>query len=217
MAASRRCLNVPCAQCENGKPISLIDSAQPTMPHGGYRLGSSTSTRRQYPSARHATPARLLCSAARRRSLLRGCYSGELRAGASPAMLWCTRVLVTRSEATMERWMEGARTTRGSKRSGPAEDRAQPAEGRSRRTGGWIRADDVYPEYGGALTYRMQAETLRVRAGIACVFYACICTVTTARKWINSFRSIRFQSYAVESQVRKANKRIGNVSCRIQL
>jgi hypothetical protein len=31
------------------------------------------------------------------------------------------------------------------------------------------------------------------------------------------FRSIGFQSYAVESQIRKANKEIGNVSCRIQL
>jgi hypothetical protein len=49
-------------------------------------------------------------------------------------MLWLTRVPVTRSEATMERWMGVARTTRRSRRSGPAEDRAQPAEGRSRRS-----------------------------------------------------------------------------------
>ena len=48
---------------------------------------------------------------------------------------------------------------------------------------GRIRADDVYPEYGGALTYRMTAEALRVRADIACVTYTCTCTVTTARKW----------------------------------
>ncbi len=27
------CLNVTCVQCENGKSISLIDSAQPTMAH----------------------------------------------------------------------------------------------------------------------------------------------------------------------------------------
>ncbi len=27
------CLNVTCVQCENGKPISPIDSAQPTMAH----------------------------------------------------------------------------------------------------------------------------------------------------------------------------------------
>ncbi len=36
---------------------------------------------------------------------------------------------------------------------------------------------------GGAFTYRLTAETLRVRADIACVTYTCICTVTTARKW----------------------------------
>ncbi len=43
--------------------------------------------------------------------------------------------------------------------------------------------DDVYAEYRGALTDWMAAETLRVRADIACVTYTCICTVTTARKW----------------------------------
>ena len=31
------------------------------------------------------------------------------------------------------------------------------------------------------------------------------------------FRSIGFQSYAVESQIQPGNKRIGNVSCRIPL
>jgi hypothetical protein len=31
------------------------------------------------------------------------------------------------------------------------------------------------------------------------------------------FRSIRFQSYAVESQIRKANERDSNISCCIQL
>ncbi len=36
----------------------------------------------------------------------------------------------------------------------------------------------------GGLTYRMTAETLRVRADIAaCVTYLCTCTITTARKW----------------------------------
>jgi hypothetical protein len=37
-----------------------------------------------------------------RGTLLRVCYSGVLRAGVPPAMLWRTRVLVTRSEATVE-------------------------------------------------------------------------------------------------------------------
>jgi hypothetical protein len=142
------CLNVTCVQCENGKPISPIDSAQPTMAHGA-RTDS------------------------------------DLARGASPAMLWRTRVLVTRSEATMERWLEAARTTRSSTRSGPAEDRAQPAEGRGRRTGGGSGPTTSIRSTGGALTNRMTAETLRVRADIACVpvFYANICTVTTARKW----------------------------------
>ncbi len=31
------------------------------------------------------------------------------------------------------------------------------------------------------------------------------------------FRSIGFQSYAVESQIQTVSKRVGNVSCRIQL
>ncbi len=67
------------------------------------------------------------------------------RAGEPPAM-WHTRVPVTRSEATVERWMGAARTTRRSRRSGPAEDRAQPAEGLEQEDRGGIRADDVYPE-----------------------------------------------------------------------
>ncbi len=33
---------------------------------------------------------------------------------------------------------------------------------------------------GGALTYRMTVETLRVQADIACVTYTCTCAVTTA-------------------------------------
>ena len=52
---------------------------------------------------------------------------------------------------------------------------------------GRIRADDVYPECwrssGGAFTNQMTAETLRVRADIACVTYTCTYTVTAARKW----------------------------------
>jgi hypothetical protein len=118
-------------------------------------------------------------------TLLRLCYCGVLRAGALPAMLWRTRpgVLVTRSEATVEQWMEAAQTTRGSRRSGPAEDRAQPAGGRSRRTGGGSGLTTSIRNASGAFTYRMTAETLRVRADIACVTYTCICTVTTAQKW----------------------------------
>ena len=81
-----------------------------------------------------------------RGTLLRLCYCGVLRAGALPAMLWRTRVLVTRSEATVEQWMGAVRTTRSSRRSGPAEDRAQAGGGPEQEDRGRIRADDVYPE-----------------------------------------------------------------------
>ncbi len=129
-----------------------------------------------------------------RGTLLRLCYCGILRAGAPPAMLWrtrvlvtrseatverWTRVLVTRSEATVERWMKAARTTRGSRRTWPAEDRAQSEEGRSSRTGGGSGPTTSIRNAGGAFTNRMTAETLRVRVDIACVTYTCICTVTT--------------------------------------
>jgi hypothetical protein len=40
---------------------------------------------------------------------------------------------------------------------------------------------------GGAFTNRMMAETLGVRADIACVFYICIWAVTTTRSGIDSF------------------------------
>jgi hypothetical protein len=81
-----------------------------------------------------------------RGTLLRLCYRGVLRAGVPPAMLWRTRVLVTRSEATVERWMGAARATRSSRRRGPAEDRAQAGGGPEQEDRGRIRADDVYPE-----------------------------------------------------------------------
>ena len=122
-----------------------------------------------------------------RGTLLRLCYCGVLRSGATPAMVWRTRVQVTRSEATVERWMGAAQTTRRSRRSGPAEDRAQPAEGRSRRTGGGSRPTTSIRNAGGAFTNRMTAETLGVRADTACVFYICIWAVTTNRSGIDSF------------------------------
>jgi hypothetical protein len=82
----------------------------------------------------------------RRGTLLRLGYSEVLRAGPPPAMLWRIRVLVTRSEATVERWMGAAQTTRSSRRSWPAEDRAQAGGGPEQEDRGRIRADDVYPE-----------------------------------------------------------------------
>ena len=59
----------------------------------------------------------------------------------------------------------------------------QPAEGRSRRTGGGSGPTTSIRNDGGAFTNRMTAETLGVRADIACVTYTCTCTVTTVRKW----------------------------------
>ncbi len=113
-------LNVTCVQCENGKSISPVDIAQPTMAHDA----DADSDPARPPDGNHPSV------------LLRLCYCGVLRAGATPAMLWRTRFPMTRSEATMEQQMGAARTTRRSRRSGPAEERAQPAEGRSRRAGG---------------------------------------------------------------------------------
>ncbi len=58
---------------------------------------------------------------------------------------------------------------------------AQPAEGWSRRrTGGGSRPTTCIRNAGGAFTNRMTAETLRVRADIACVTYTCS---WATRKW----------------------------------
>ena len=59
-----------------------------------------------------------------------------------------------------------------------------PAGGRlEQEDRAWIRPTTSIQSTGGALTARMTAETLRVRADIACVTYTCTCTVTTAQKW----------------------------------
>jgi hypothetical protein len=118
-----------------------------------------------------------------RGTLLRLGYCRVLRACAPLAILWRTRLPVTRSETTVELWMGAAQTTRRSRRSGPAEDRAQPAEGRSRRTGGGSGQTTSIWNAGGAFTNRMTAETLGVRAEIACVILICTWAVTTTRKW----------------------------------
>ncbi len=61
------CLNVTCVQCENGKSISSIDSAQPTMAHDA---DTDSDLARppdgKHPSAQNSTPAMLLRSATRR-------------------------------------------------------------------------------------------------------------------------------------------------------
>jgi hypothetical protein len=70
------------------------------------------------------------------------------------------------------------------------EERAQPAEGRSRRTGGGSKPTTSIRNAGGAFTNRMTAETLGpgVRADIACVTYICTWAVTTTRSGIDSFQ-----------------------------
>ncbi len=63
------CLNVTRVQCENGKSIRPIDSAQTTMAHDA---DTDSDLARppdgKHPSARNATPAMLLRSATRRRT-----------------------------------------------------------------------------------------------------------------------------------------------------
>ena len=118
----------------SGKYVSPIDSARPTMAHDA----DTDSDLARPPDGKHP-------SISAERSILRLCYC-PVRAGAPPAMSWRTRVLVTRSEATVERWMGAAWTTRSSTRSGPAEDRAQAGGGPEQEDRGLIRADDVYPE-----------------------------------------------------------------------
>ena len=148
-------------------------SAQSIVPSRPWRMTRiQTRISHVYPAA----------SIHQRGTLLRLCYCGVLRAGAPPAVSWRTRVPVTRSEATVERWMGAARTTRSSRRTGPAEDWARWRAG-SRRTGGGSGPTTSIRSAGGAFTNRMTAETLGVRADIACVLYICTWAVTTIPKW----------------------------------
>ena len=121
------CLNVTCVQCENGKSISPIDSAQPTMAHDA---DTDSDLARppdgKHPSARNATPAMLLLSATRRRT------AGHVVAHPGPSD----------SESGHRGAMDGS----CSADSEIEEERAQLAEGRKQEDRGRIRADDVYPE-----------------------------------------------------------------------
>ena len=81
-----------------------------------------------------------------RGTLLQLCYCGVLRAGAPPATSWRTRVLVTRSEATV-----GAMDGGCSDDSEFEEERAGGGPGPTgggpeQEDRGRMRADDVYPE-----------------------------------------------------------------------
>jgi hypothetical protein len=61
------CLNVTCVQCENGKSISTIDSAQESMAHDADTDSDlARPSDGRHPSAQHETPAMLLRSTVRR-------------------------------------------------------------------------------------------------------------------------------------------------------
>ncbi len=61
------CLNVTCVQGENGKSISIIDSAQSTKAHDADTDSDlARSPDGKHPSARYATPTMILRSATRR-------------------------------------------------------------------------------------------------------------------------------------------------------
>ncbi len=63
------CLNVTCVQCENGKSISTIDSAQATMAQDADTDSDlARPSDGKHPSAQHDTPAIQLRSATRRRN-----------------------------------------------------------------------------------------------------------------------------------------------------
>jgi hypothetical protein len=177
------CLTATCDKWENGKSIRSIDSGHASIEHGAK---TDTDLARppggDHPATQQASPSVLTQGAARR---------GR-------------RVPVTRNEAGRGPRMR----TRGSMRSGPAEDR-------SRRTGrGSGPTMTSSQSTGGALTDTQRASR------------HCMCDLhmhnlkyryDRAEVVLTLFRSIRFQSYAVESQIQPANKRIGNGSCGIQL
>ncbi len=86
-------------------------------------------------------------------------------------------------------------------------------EGRGR-----IRADDVYPECWRSIHLSDGGgDTPRASGRCMCDLHMHMGRYDHAKVVLTLFRSIRFQSYAVESQIRKANKRDSNIRCCIQL
>jgi hypothetical protein len=71
---------------------------------------------------------------------------------------------------------------------------------------------------GGALTDRMTAATLRVRADIRMrVLHMYMYRHNSAEVVLTLFKINQISKYAVESQIQTAIKRISDVCCRIQL
>jgi hypothetical protein len=82
---------------------------------------------------------------------------------------------------------------------------------------GRIRADDVYPEYWRSIHILEEGgDTPRASGHCMCVLHMHMGRYDRAEAVLTLFRSIEFQSYAVESQIRKANKRVSNIRCCIQ-
>jgi hypothetical protein len=83
---------------------------------------------------------------------------------------------------------------------------------------GRIRADEVYPEYWRSTHLSDDGGgTPRASGHCMCDLHMHMGRYDRAEVVLTLFRSIRFQIYAVESQIQPANKRIGYVSSRIQL
>jgi hypothetical protein len=142
--------------------ISSIDTGHASIEHEA----KTDSDRARPPGGDHPATQRASPGVSTRSTARRG-RSAARHARSSPSG---SKLGEPRPEDAM------SRTTRRSRRSGPAEDR-------SRRTGRGSGPTTSIRSIGGALTDRMVAETLRVRADIVCVTHKCICTVTTARKW----------------------------------
>ena len=105
----------------------------------------------------------------------------------------------------------------GSRRSGPAEDRAQPAEGRSRRTGGGSGPTTSIRRAGGALTDRMTAETLKCTSGLGMWnlhMHAGRHGYDYSEVVLTLFRSIEFSNMSL--RFKRRIKRVSNIRCCIQ-
>jgi hypothetical protein len=84
--------------------------------------------------------------------------------------------------------------------------RAQPAEGRSRRTGGRIRADDVYPECWRSIHLSDDGgDTLRASGHCMCDLHMHMGRYDQPEVVLTLFRSIRFQVMPLN---RRFNQRI---------
>ena len=85
-----------------------------------------------------------------------------------------------------------------------------------RRTGGGSGPTTSIRNAGGAFTNRMTAETLGVRADIACVIYICTWAVTTIPKCCCLFLDQLSRFMPLNLEFKRRNKRASNSRCCIQ-